>query len=340
MLEASAIFFKNLLVGLVATLSSCEDNLISYAGKQGFFQGGLILKARSTEDLLKDAHTPEHIVHYLKLSQEILNFAQKKLQMKTDKSYQKLVVLERDWVTQLVVAAHKEKLEPMFFEFPIVGKVPYKGFFEKADADREAQKLRASGYDVYQRGAPAFSSLGWFADPLYTNMFHSEASLVELLFHELVHLNFYFKSNADFNEAFATWFSSKVSPEFIKASQLIQDKAAEFTRLQDMFNGDKAYFTFVKEAKDIAEKGYANGTPRHQIFEEISKLAKGTKALSKNLKTIEWNNAVLLSLSTYYEHIDSLENYARKHTLTPVEMLQKCIQRGPSIMPEMLHAEI
>lgn len=328
---AFATFSKLLLVNcLLMALSACEDDLLIYAGKQGIRQGSLIIRAKNNEKLLKDPNTPEDVKHYLSLNKEILEFAEKELKINTGTSYRKYIQLNRDWVTQIVIAAKKNALEIEPFTFPIVGEVPYKGFFDEDDAIKEETKLKNKGLDVYRRGAPAYSSLGWFSDPLYNTMFKSDAYFVELILHELVHLNFYFESMADFNEAFATWFSSKLSPIFIKQSKIVKKTSEALKELNDSQKYDEEAAAFSSRAIDYAKKAYAQKQKREDIFKAIEKLRLNYPRLAKS-KPRRWNNARILSLSTYYNLVPHIERYAAENDLTPIVLLKRLIKEEESL---------
>ena len=90
--------------------------------------------------------------------------------LNTDGAYLYYIHTEQPVVSYLVQAAHADKLKSVKWWFPIVGSVPYKGYFTRSDRDAEAEKLRQQGYDVYTTGVGAFSSLGWFDDPIFSSM--------------------------------------------------------------------------------------------------------------------------------------------------------------------------
>jgi len=97
-------------------------------------------------------------------------------------------------------------LESITWWFPIVGRVPYLGYFSKADRDSKASELRTEGYDVYETGVGAYSSLGWFDDPIYSPMLRrSEADFAHLIFHELTHRTLWIRGSVEFNENLAEY---------------------------------------------------------------------------------------------------------------------------------------
>ncbi len=118
----------------------------------------------------------------------------------------------------VVTAAKRTALEPYTWWFPIVGRVPYKGYFDAARAWAEAAALEARGYDTYVRSAPAFSTLGWFADPLLRHQLRNdEEFLVDLVLHELFHATYYVKGQSAFNESLATFAGHRGAIAFFRA---------------------------------------------------------------------------------------------------------------------------
>ena len=171
-------------------LTACDDNLVAYLTKQGFRQGSLLLSARPIEDILKDPAIDARTEKFLRLAQDVVKYAHVEVGMSVGRSYQSYARLDRPWVTQIVMAAPRDKLESYLFRYPIFGGLPYKGFFDESDAIGLEKRLEAEGLDVYRREVEAFSTTGWLPDPLLSSMLSEEARLIELLFHELTHSKF------------------------------------------------------------------------------------------------------------------------------------------------------
>jgi predicted aminopeptidase len=123
-----------------------------------------------------------------------------------------------------VVATRPGEVEAAEFRFPIVGRVPYKGFFDLAAAEREAESLRDDGLDVCLVGVAAYSTLGWLADPVTEPMLGSDdLELVETLLHELVHVTAYVPSDADFNEGVANFIGREAAARYLGERGLAGD---------------------------------------------------------------------------------------------------------------------
>lgn len=312
-----------------------SETVLGYALRQGLAQGALLLKAKKIDKVLKDPLSPEPVKKALRLSQELLLFADQ-VPMKRGSAYKTYVDLGRDWVTQVLVASHKDKLEIKPFKFPIMGAFPYKGYFEEEDALREEAEL-AQKYDVFRRKVPAYSSLGWFSDPLTSNLIRTEYLLIDTLLHELVHLNFYFDDESDFNEAFATWFATKALEDFIKSSKQIEDiqKIEEEARANVQF--DSVLNQFIDEIRLEGQAFYAtkDAVEKRDNYFKWIKVCLSKYPELKPLEKIEWNNAVVMGFSTYTRLIPAIEAYSVKNNLSYGNFLQEIIKQGPSIVKEI-----
>ncbi len=140
------------------------------------------------------------------------------LGLAVDGSFGSLSYSDREANVFVVTAAKRSALEPYAWWFPIVGSVPYKGFFDPQQARAEAAALEARGYDTYVRTAAAFSTLGWFADPLLRHLLRNdEEFLVDLVLHEVYHNTFYLRGQAAFNESMATFVGHRGAIAFFRA---------------------------------------------------------------------------------------------------------------------------
>jgi len=313
---------------------NASEGVVTYALKQGLAQGSLLLNAKKVEKILKDPLAPERVKRALRLSQEVLAFAER-IPMKRGAAYRSYVDLGRDWVTQVLVAAPRDKLELIPFEFPIMGAFPYKGYFQEEDAINE-ENILSKKYDVFRRKVPAFSSLGWFSDPLTSTLIRDEYTLIDTLLHELVHLNFYFEDESDFNEAFATWFASKATEDFIKTAKQIQNVEELKEDIQDNLNYDKVLSHFIEEVRQEGTLFYSkkSATDRESYFAWIKSCLKQYPEL-KSLERLEWNNATVMAFSTYTRLIPAIESYAQKHKWSYGTFLEEVKKQKLSLVKEV-----
>ncbi len=169
--------------------------------------GGLKLLSgrRPVQEVLEDSSTPSELKQQLSTALAIRGFASQQLRLPDNGSYRKYKSLERPYAVWNVVAAPEFSVEPVVWCFPVAGCVSYRGYFSERRAERFADRLRVEGYDADVAGVAAFSTLGWFKDPLLSTFIHyPESELAGLIIHELAHQRLYVKGDTPFNEAFAT----------------------------------------------------------------------------------------------------------------------------------------
>jgi|GEM_PF-1034356 len=318
----------------VATgLASCKDSLPSYLLSQGLQQGSLYLGARPVEEVLKDPASDPTVKRYLRLSRNVLEFASDKLEMETKGNYRTYAALKNRWVSHVVVAAHKNRLEAHLFNYPFFGGLPYRGYFQLRDAKDFATQLRKQNLDVYVRPVPAYSTTGWLADPIVSSMFESEVDFIDVIFHELVHVQFYVNGEADFNEAFATWFAARATERFIKESDFSDDERKRMlselrtSREHDLLKTKWIHSILAKARRFYDSKDFldASASTQESLREKFFAKLRGELATVPELEKwskIEWNNAVLVSLSTYNDLVGNIEHYAVAKKISDVELLK------------------
>jgi predicted aminopeptidase len=161
-------------------------------------------RERPIEDVMADPASPQALKDRLARVLEIRAFASSELGLPDNESYRRYADLGRPFVVWNVVAAPEFSVQPVLSCFPFAGCVSYRGFFDRKEAERHAASLAGEGYDVYIGGVPAYSTLGWFADPVLNTFIHfPEPEVARLIFHELAHQVVYVRDDTAFNESFA-----------------------------------------------------------------------------------------------------------------------------------------
>jgi predicted aminopeptidase len=185
--------------------------LITGCGSMGYYRQAIsgqyeILDRREPiQSVLARTNTSPALREKLQLVLGLREFAEHELRLKTDGHYAKYADLRRRYVVWNVYAAPEFSLEPKKWWYPVVGKLKYRGFFSEKEARECGARLAKEGYDVYVGGVDAYSTLGFFKDPvLNTFIYNTAPDLAEILFHELAHQRVFAKGDTDFNEAFAT----------------------------------------------------------------------------------------------------------------------------------------
>lgn len=190
---------------MVATCLLCGCQNAAYYAQAIRGQTTLLVNQTSVERLLAEPKTPPALRDHLRLAGDLCRFARDELHLKVDGNYRRYVEVGRKFVVWNVEAAPEFSLEARRWWYPFVGRLSYRGFFGEASARACARELERDGLDVMIGGVPAYSTLGWFRDPLLsTFLFDPEAELAETIFHELAHEKVFARGDTDYNEAFAT----------------------------------------------------------------------------------------------------------------------------------------
>jgi len=177
----------------------------------------IIRGAIPVSQYLKDPGNPDSIKIKLQLVQDIRQFAFKDLGLKRNDNYTKVFDQRGKDVLWVVTASKPFMLEPKVWKFLFLGEVSYKGFFSIDRTLEEANALKKEGWDVSARPVTAWSTLGWFNDPILTNMLsRSEGELAELIIHELTHGTLFVKDSVDFNENLASFIGEKGAELYLK----------------------------------------------------------------------------------------------------------------------------
>jgi predicted aminopeptidase len=189
-----------------------------YLSRAGWEEAKILKGRRPITRLVADTATDPVTRAKLRMVLDARQFAQDSVGLKTKESFTAYTKLSRDTLVLLVSAAHRDRLQPYTWWFPIVGRVPYKGFFDFEAARRLGRDLEKRGFDVYLRPAAAFSTLGFFNDPvLSTTLRMDTISLANTVIHELTHNTFYAKGQAVFNESFAEFVGARGAEWFFRS---------------------------------------------------------------------------------------------------------------------------
>ncbi|CAN5724325.1 aminopeptidase [soil metagenome] len=186
-----------------------------YIARAGIEEARILSRRRPIPRVIEDPATPEDTRRKLALVLQAREFADHMLGLNTGESYTTYSYVDSDTLLLVVSGSRKDRFEAYTWWFPIVGRVPYKGFFRFPDAHREAARLEAAGFDAYVRPAGAFSTLGWFNDPLLNTLLrYDDVSLVSTVIHELLHNTMFIPGQVAFNESFANFVGDRGAIEF------------------------------------------------------------------------------------------------------------------------------
>lgn len=304
------------LIVAAVSLSACSS--LSYY-RQAIAGQWQVLQAREdVQAVMADPNTPAELVVQLKQAQAIRRYASEHLGLPDNDSYTQYADVQRPYVVWNVVATPPYSLSPLQHCFPFAGCVVYRGFFKQALAQAYADRLQSQNYETYLYGVRAYSTLGWFDDPILSTMLNTgdELYLAELILHELAHQVVYVKGASEFNESFATaiaelglqqWLNDQGKVDLLPIRRERQLKQQQFLALvlpyreqlmalyrsQEPLEGDKQkIFTDLSHAyTDLKQQQWQGYTGYDQWF-------------SQNL-----NNAKLAVLSAYSNQVDGVKRH-------------------------------
>lgn len=256
------------LVLLLPLLSGC------YLLTQGYGQLRVLLDSRRIDDLLADPSVPDKTKLKLLLVREIKSFGEQHLGLTRSANYESFYDTEGRPITYLVSACRKDRFQPYTWWFPIVGEVPYKGFFSRDDAVAEARDLEKQGYDVSLGMAAAYSTLGYFPDPVLSTMLgYPDEHLAALILHELTHGTVYLPGGTDFNEGLASFVGWQGALEFARRRKGIA--SVEYDRTVRAFAAEERRDARAKELYQKLDELYRSKQARDVVLAERERIAGG-----------------------------------------------------------------
>lgn len=277
----------------------------------------ILSNRRPVDEVLRDPETVPALREKLELVESVRKYARERLDMPVEGAYSTYVETGKSHVVWNVFAAPEFSLDMKTFCFPVAGCVNYKGFFHEEDALRAARKLRRDGYDVFVGGVAAYSTLGWFDDPVMdTFLARSDTRLAALLFHELAHKAVYVRGDTSFNEGFATTVERHALRQWLvyldntEAYQAYRESEARRRQVIGLVRKTRSELE-VLYARDVGEE-----TKRREKREIIERLKQDYQTLKgtwaghdefENWMAGTVNNAALGALGTYQDRVPAFE---------------------------------
>ncbi len=220
--------FKIILL-LFALVCVVNCSSIWYGIQQGKGQLNIVWSAKPLDKFLDDKNYPDSLKSKIRIIKEIKQFAFDSLGIYPSKNYTKMFDQEGKPGMYVVTACDPFALNPYKWSFPIVGEFSYKGYFKKKKAIREAKRLKKEGYDTDIGEVNAWSTLGWFKDPVMSSMLKkNEGQLARLLIHELTHGTIFVKNDVQFNENLASFIGDKGAILFLEHKYGKDSKEMEY----------------------------------------------------------------------------------------------------------------
>jgi predicted aminopeptidase len=301
------------LCSLVGTTAGCAA---PYYWQAITGQLELLRKRAPIEEVVAEPNADPTLKVTLERVATMRRFAVEELGLPNNDSYTSYVALDRSYVVWNVVAADEFAVEPQRWCFPFAGCVAYRGYFDRAAAERFAAKLAADGLDTFTGGSTAYSTLGYFADPVLSTMVRGgEQYVASLLFHELAHQQLYVRDDSEFSEAFAMvveelgterWLSKHGVPADLERYRLRRERREEFGEL-------------IGAQQVELRTLYASGAPPEQLradkqraFDTLRRDYEALRASWQGSAEYDaWfaqplNNAALASVATYTRWLPAL----------------------------------
>jgi predicted aminopeptidase len=304
-----------LLIFVSLSLTGCGNLL--YLSKLGWHQSSIAYHSVPVEEVLEKEGMDLEAKEKIRFIQEVKRYGEEKLGLTRTKSYSKYFEV-KDPVLHVITASEKDCLQLYHWSFPITGKVTYKSFFTKEGVLKQKRFLEEKGYDTYVQKAGAYSTLGWLKDPIFSSMLQwDEATLANLILHEMTHATLYFKGQTDFNERIATFVGNRGAIEFLiekygKGSQRVvkaihnQEDDLLFSRWIDQACQQLSNFY----AREISRGEKLRG--REELFQRLKedfreKMVSFKTEGYRNFEKLDINNAVLLAYRRYIHHLENFQ---------------------------------
>jgi predicted aminopeptidase len=318
-----------LSLALIAAVSGCRTIGFYAQAIKGQYQ--IFAHQELIEKLITDPQTPAKLREQLQLVQQLRSFAKDQLKLPVDGHYRKYVDLHRPYVVWNVQAAPQFSLQPRTWWYPLVGSLEYRGYFSEKGARKYAAHYAKRGDDVYVDGVEAYSTLGWFKDPvLNTFIDRNEPELAEVIFHELGHQRVFARGDTDFNEAYATTVGQEGARRWLRAS----GKTNLLARYEIALRRNDQFVHLIMSTREELKKVYgdtldkdgkvkAAGTPplppaqlkaaKERVFAELRgnyqqlKAGWGGYAGYDEWFARELNNAQLNTIANYYDFLPAFQ---------------------------------
>ncbi|WP_163833752.1 aminopeptidase [Spartinivicinus ruber] len=301
---------------------------------QGQWQ--LIRQREPVTSVINNEQTPKQLKQQLQLAQQLTLFAKNKLKLPVNGNFQTYTDTKRPFVVWNVFAAPQFSTQPYQWCYPWLGCLSYRGYFTEQAAQQEAEQLEREGYDTYVAGIKAFSTLGWFDDPLLnTFIYFPELELANLIFHELTHRWLYVQDDVDFNESLATTLA------IIGVKQWFADREPQaVTRLKQRFQFDLEFSRWLLSYRDQLEQLYQQPLSVKDMTTKKQQLLADIRISYQQKRQQQWhnqphydhwinsqlNNAKLATVATYYRWVPALLTLYNQHQGNLDQFMKACQQ--------------
>ena len=318
MRSASRPFYPGLLPALVL-VTACSP---IYVIKAGWAEAKILAGRRPITAVIADSKTDHATREKLVLTVDARDFAVEILGLDAGDSYTTYTELDRDTLALVLSAAHRDRLESKTWWFPIVGRMPYRGFFSMEDALEAKEELEREGFDTYLRATAAFSTLGWFSDPLLSTVLrYDKVGLVQTVLHELAHNHLFVSGRGRFNESFANFVGGVGAVAFFCGTDRNAADAEECRRAEGRWSDARRFSRFlddfVAEVEGLYGRTDLSAEEKIRRREEVFAAARGRFVAEvqphfevsrhQYFLDLPLNNATILARLLYYHRLPDFQ---------------------------------
>lgn len=302
-------------------LSGCSS---FYVLRAAYEEGKILWRRQGIAEMLQGSNLGPDTREKLELVLAARDYARDTLKFKVDGSYASYSYVDRSALSYVLMAAPKSALVPYTWWFLFVGHVPYKGFFSEEAARAEAARFESQGYETYIRTTPAFSTLGWFDDPLLAHLLkYDRVSLAGIVFHELFHSTLFVKGGLDFNESLANFFGNRAAIDFFR--DRYGEESPEHRRAEQAWREELEFSAFITGVAGSLRELYGRDLPleeklrlREEIFAESKRvwarqIAGRARHRFRGFLQQSLNNAVIVHYLLYLTDLELFEALYEVH---------------------------
>lgn len=290
-----------------------------YLLRAGWEEAKILSRRRPIREVIADSSTSDALRDRLRLVLAARDYAVETLGLEAGESFTTYARLDRDTLVLVLSAAYRDRLEAHRWWFPIVGRLPYKGFFNFDQARRAREEFQRRGFDTYMRPAAAFSTLGWFNDPLLSTTVRGDTTfLVNTVFHELSHNTLFVKGSAEFSESFASFIGSRGAEAFFRsrgapgAVQALEEDWGNDQVLGRFWERtaralDSAYGQWPNDSSArVAARDSVYGGARRLLVDSVGPQLRGVNPAF--VQRVPLDNASLLARRVYAQRLDLFDS--------------------------------
>ena len=304
-------------------------------------QLSLLSGARPIAEMLTDSQVSASQKQQFRQVADVKQFAETTLGLKPTRNYEQYLDLKRDFLVMVLTASPPLKMESKTWWFPVVGTVPYKGYYDLALARKELKALEAEGLETHFRPSPAYSTLGWFQDPLLNTMLqYGEFYLMSTVIHESVHATLWIPGDVSFNENLASFIGYHGALSYV--ARRYGRNSSQFREAQAQQNDQKIFAAFMGEVHDQLKALYDSDAFSSNKYERKKELIHSLKTryrqeitprfTGKGYRGFEqrtWNNAMIMAYQHYDQEQGLFEGLLAQQGGDVARLMKWLSQQGP-----------